>query len=87
MSKTTKRTLKRILVIVCVLLVSIAGIGIYFVSLPQPVVWLLRNQFGEEHEIQNIENYAVMLANEGYAVVRVNYEWASEIQYPGQVRQ
>lgn len=34
-----------------------------------------------------IENYAVMLANEGYTVVGVDYEWAPEIKYPGQVRQ
>ena len=34
-----------------------------------------------------IENYAVMLANEGYAVVGMDYEWAPEIKYPGQVRQ
>ena len=34
-----------------------------------------------------IENYAVMLANEGYAVVGMDYQWAPEIQYPGQVRQ
>lgn len=34
-----------------------------------------------------IENYAVMLANEGYAVIGVDYQWAPEIKYPGQVRQ
>lgn len=34
-----------------------------------------------------IENYAVMLADQGYAVVGVEYEWAPEIRYPGQVRQ
>lgn len=28
-----------------------------------------------------------MLANEGYAVIGVDYQWAPEIRYPGQVRQ
>lgn len=34
-----------------------------------------------------IENYAVTLADQGYAVVGVDYQWAPEIRYPGQVRQ
>ncbi|MDO5047631.1 MAG: alpha/beta hydrolase [Anaerococcus sp.] len=33
---------------------------------------------------EGIENYARMLANQGYAVVGMDYQWAPEIKYPGQ---
>lgn len=144
-NKILKTTLKTIGIILCILLILIGSLVIYVICSPQPAVWLLRNQFGDEVEIKNvdnyeeiknsvniykdlvypskdgrntydiylpknvekeiptivwvhggafvagtkdgIENYAVMLANEGYAVVGVDYEWAPEIKYPGQVRQ
>lgn len=50
------------------------------------VVWVHGGAFVAGSK-DGIENYAVMLANEGYAVVGVDYEWAPEIKYPGQVRQ
>ena len=145
MRKGLKIVIKIIIIIICILIVLLGSLAIYITCSPQPVVWLLRNQFGDEAEIQNvdnyediknnvtiykdlvypsqdgrntydiylpqnvdedlativwihggafvagtkdgIENYAVMLANEGYAVVGVDYQWAPEIQYPGQVRQ
>ena len=145
MSKGLKSFLKLAVAMVCILIALLGGLALYVTCSPQPVVWLLRNQFGDEVEIQNvdnyeeiknnvtiykdfvypsaderntydiylpknadedlptivwvhggafvagtkdgIENYAVMLANEGYAVVGMDYQWAPEIQYPGQVRQ
>lgn len=145
MNRIAKKCLKIVLIILCIAIVLVGGIMVYVVSSPQPVVWLLRNAFGDEAETQNvdkydeikenvtiykdlvypsddekntydiylpqnakenlptivwvhggafvagtkdgIENYAVMLANEGYAVVGVDYQWAPEIKYPGQVRQ
>lgn len=36
---------------------------------------------------EETENYAVMLANEGYAVVCMDYEWVPDIVYPGQAMQ
>ncbi len=50
------------------------------------VVWVHGGAFVAGSK-DGIENYAVMLASEGYAVVGVDYEWAPEIKYPGQVRQ
>lgn len=145
MSSIGKRLIKILVIVLCIIIALVGGIVIYFTISPNPVVWLLRNQFGEETKIQNvenyndikdnvtiykdlvypskddkniydiylpkgvkknlptivwvhggafvagtkdgIENYAIMLANEGYAVVGVDYEWAPEIKYPGQVRQ
>ena len=145
MNKGLKIFLKTTVIILCVLIALFGGLVLYITCSPQPAVWLLRNQFGDAAEIQNvdnyeeiknnvtihkdlvypsaderntydiylpktvdedlptivwvhggafvagtkdgIENYAVMLANEGYAVVGVDYQWAPEIQYPGQVRQ
>ncbi len=145
MNRVLKTFLKTMIIILCVLIVLIGGLALYFVFSPQPAVWLLRNQFDAEAEIKNadgydeiknnveiykelvypsederntydiylpknaegklpvivwvhggafvagtkdgIENYAVMLANEGYAVIGVDYQWAPEIKYPGQVRQ
>lgn len=140
-----KRVIKLVVIILCVISAGIGGLALYITLSPQPVVWLLRNQFGEDTQIENtdnyeaikntvsihkdliypsadkrntfdiylpketagtlptivwvhggafvagtkdgIENYAVMLANEGYAVIGMDYQWAPEIQYPGQVRQ
>lgn len=50
------------------------------------IIWIHGGAFvaGEK---SGVENWAVMLANEGYAVVAVDYQWAPEIKYPGQVRQ
>lgn len=145
MNKRLKVILTAVGVVLCVLVLLIGGLAVYFTVSPQPAVWLLRHQFGETTEIQNtddyeeikrnvvihkdlvypskdkrntydiylpkstdaplptivwvhggafvagdksgIENYAVMLANEGYAVIGVEYQWAPEIKYPGQVRQ
>lgn len=140
-----KKWRKRLLLI-CLTLLTLVGIGVaYTIFSPQPVVWLLRKNFGGEPELINvsnyetikerviihkdltypstdarnqydiylpkdrsdqlptiiwvhggafvagskdgIENYAVMLADQGYAVVALDYEWAPEIAYPGQVRQ
>lgn len=50
------------------------------------IVWVLGGAFVAGSK-DGIENYAVMLADEGYAVVGVDYQWAPEIKYPGQVRQ
>ena len=50
------------------------------------IVWVHGGAFVAGSK-DGIENYAIMLANEGYAVVGVDYEWAPEIKYPGQVRQ
>lgn len=144
-NKILKMMLKTIGIILCIFLIFIVSLIIFVICSPRPAVWLLRNQFGDEVEIKNvdnyeeiknsvniykdlvylskdgrntydiylpknveneiptivwihggafvagskdgIENYAVMLANEGYAVVGVDYEWAPEIKYPGQVRQ
>ena len=132
MGKSLKILVKTIVIIVCVLVVVFGGLALYIACSPQPAVWLLRNQFGDEVEIQNvgnydeikknvtvhkdlvypsedgrntydiylpkrvdkdlptvvwvhggafvagtkdgIENYAVMLANEGYAVVGMDYQ-------------
>ncbi len=140
-----KKGLKTAIAILCALFAIVGGAAVYVACSPQPAVWLLRNQFGDVAEIQNvdnyneiknnvtiyknliypsdderntydiylpksadenlptivwvhggafvagtkdgIENYAVMLANEGYVLVGVDYQWAPEIQYPGQVRQ
>ena len=145
MNRGLKIFLKTIGIILCILAVAVGGLALYITLSPQPAVWLLRNAFGGENEIKNvdnydeikshvtiykdlvypsedekntydiylpknadkalptlvwvhggafvagtkdgIENYAVMLANEGYAVVGVDYQWAPEIKYPGQVRQ
>lgn len=54
---------------------------------PLPViVWIHGGAFVAGDK-SGVENWAVMLANEGYAVAAMNYEWAPEIKYPGQVRQ
>lgn len=54
---------------------------------PLPVVvWVHGGAFVAGTK-DGIENYAVMLASQGYAVVGVDYEWAPEQSYPGQVRQ
>lgn len=50
------------------------------------IVWVHGGAFVAGSK-DGIENYAVMLADEGYAVVGVDYQWAPEIKYPGQVRQ
>ena len=50
------------------------------------IVWIHGGSFVAGTK-DGIENYAVMLANEGYVVVGMDYEWAPEISYPGQVRQ
>lgn len=146
MNKTLKTFLKIICSILLIFVIALGCLALYTTFSPQPAVWLLRNRFGDEVDIQNvanyaeikenvsikkdlvyqskdernaydiylpkntnkyklptilwvhggafvagtkdgIENYAVMLANEGYAVVGVDYQWAPEIKYPGQVRQ
>lgn len=145
MNKQMKKFIKPAIIILCMLTSCIGILALYITFSPQPAVWLLRNQFGEETKIKNvsnyeeikntveihkdlvypsaderntydiylptetsgilptivwvhggafvagtkdgIENYAVMLANEGYAVIGMDYQWAPEIQYPGQVRQ
>ena len=45
--------------------VAMVGIGaaVYIASSPQPMVWLLRNQFGEAPDIQNVENYDAIKKN------------------------
>lgn len=50
------------------------------------IVWVHGGAFVAGDK-SGVENWAVMLANEGYAVAAANYQWAPEIQYPGQVRQ
>lgn len=56
-------------------------------SEPLPViVWVHGGAFVAGDK-SGVENWAVMLANEGYAVAAADYQWAPEIQYPGQVRQ
>jgi acetyl esterase/lipase len=50
------------------------------------IVWVHGGAFVAGDK-SGVENWAVMLANEGYAVAAVDYEWAPEIAYPGQVRQ
>lgn len=50
------------------------------------IVWVHGGAFVAGDK-SGIENWAVMLANEGYAVAALNYQWAPEIQYPGQVKQ
>lgn len=145
MRKGWKLFFKIIGIIIGVVVLIVGGLAVYISVSPQPAVWLLRNAFGEETQVVNvdnydeikknviitkdivypsqderntydvylpkdakgqlptlvwvhggafvagtkegIENYAIMLANEGYAVIGVDYQWAPEIQYPGQVRQ
>lgn len=54
---------------------------------PVPViVWVHGGAF-VAGDRSGVENWAVMLANEGYAVAAPDYEWAPKISYPGQVRQ
>lgn len=145
MKKTRKLFWKAAGAILCGAGVLLGALVLYVVLTPHPAVWLLRNAFHEQAQIENvanyedikknvvihkdlvypsadeknaydiylpkgahqplptivwvhggafvagtkdgIENYAVMLANAGYAVVGVDYQWAPEIRYPGQVRQ
>lgn len=145
MNAGIKRFLKIAGILLCILLLLFGGAALYITYSPNPAVWMLRNMFGDETEIKNvenyeeiksnitihkdlvypsederntydvylpknvtedlptilwvhggafvagtkdgIENYAVMLANEGYAVIGMDYQWAPEIKYPGQVRQ
>lgn len=145
MKHQIEKTMKILIIILCIIAACIGALALYITFSPRPAVWLLRNQFGEAPQIENvenyeeikntvnihkdlvypsddgrntydiylpqniseplptivwvhggafvagtkdgIENYAVMLANEGYAVIGMDYQWAPEIQYPGQVRQ
>ena len=57
MGKSLKILVKTIVIIVCVLVVVFGGLALYIACSPQPAVWLLRNQFGDEVEIQNVGNY------------------------------
>lgn len=50
------------------------------------IVWVHGGAFVAGDK-SGVENWAVMLAGEGYTVAALNYEWAPEIAYPGQVRQ
>lgn len=54
---------------------------------PAPLVlWVHGGSFvaGDKN---GIENWGVMLANNGYAVAAINYEWAPEASYPAQITQ
>ena len=57
MSKGLKSFLKLAVAMVCILIALLGGLALYVTCSPQPVVWLLRNQFGDEVEIQNVDNY------------------------------
>ena len=50
------------------------------------IVWVHGGAFVAGDK-SGVENWGTMLAGGGYAVAAVNYEWAPEIAYPGQVRQ
>lgn len=57
MSKGLKSFLKLAVAMVCILIALLGGLALYVTCSPRPVVWLLRNQFGDEVEIQNVDNY------------------------------
>ena len=52
-----KKGLKTAIAILCALFAIVGGAAVYVACSPQPAVWLLRNQFGDVAEIQNVDNY------------------------------
>lgn len=50
------------------------------------VVWIHGGAFVAGDKA-NVSNWAVMLADAGYAVAALNYRWAPELAFPGQARQ
>lgn len=54
---------------------------------PAPVVLWAHGGAFVAGDKSGVENWAVCLASDGYAVAAMNYEWAPEAQYPAQVAQ
>lgn len=57
MSKTLRIFLKSVAIIAGVFVIVVGSLLLYVNFSPQPAVWLLRNQFSEEAEIQNTADY------------------------------